>query len=59
VGAARTNGCANPHRIWPNMTPPKFPWDPALVAPYLIQLPTNIRTEAVTIDALGPPRCKV
>jgi hypothetical protein len=41
------------------MTPPKFPLGPTLVAPYLIQFPKRIRTAAVTIDGLGPPRLRV
>ena len=54
VGAARTNGCARPVRICPNITPPKLPCVPDFVAPYLIQLPRRIRTDAIIMDHLGP-----
>lgn len=53
VGAASTNGCASPVRIWPNMTTPKIPpWarEPA----YRIQLPRNKRTEDQMMESLGP-----
>lgn len=56
VGAANTNGCARPVRIWPAMTTPKMP-PFATVPAYLIQLPARSKTEAAMMDGLGP-RCK-
>ncbi len=59
VGADKTKGCASPVKICPNMSPPKFPCGPDLVAAYLVQFPSRMRIDAVIMDIFGPPRCKV
>ena len=53
VGAARTKGCANPVRIWPNITTPKVPW-PARVPAYRIQFPISSRPDDHSMDSFGP-----
>lgn len=53
MGAARTKGCDNPVKIWPNMTTPYIPPD-ARVPAYLIQLPSRRRAEETIIDCFGP-----
>lgn len=58
VGAVKTNGCANPIKICPNIATPKMP-PFAFVPPYRIQFPHRSRTAAVIIDGLGPPLFKV
>ena len=51
VGAARTNGCANPVKICPTMTTGKML---VLVPAYRIQLPISNNMDAAMIDGLGP-----
>ena len=54
VGAASTNGCARPMRIWPNIVTPYRGGDERVPA-YRIQLPHRMRIEAVRKARRGPP----